>query len=146
MVPVGRLVQHVFPDRSQFNAKQLRRIVRGGPVVGSAVPSMRVPIQKNTSGVLLMDASEAKVYAEGPCIRCGRCMRACSCRLSPALLNVALNAGDLDEAEKIGVMDCIECGTCSFVCPSHIQLVQRFRIGKQLVRAKKQKEAQRAGK
>ncbi|HPE89491.1 MAG TPA: electron transport complex subunit RsxC [Spirochaetia bacterium] len=145
-VPVGMLVQDLFPDVARYDEKKLRRIVMGGPMMGPAVPSMLVPIQKNTSGVLLMDESEAKAYGEGPCIRCGRCMRACSCRLSPALLNVALKAGDLDEAERIGVMDCIECGTCSFVCPSHIQLVQRFRVGKQLVRAKKQKEAQRAGK
>ncbi len=145
-VPVGMLVQDLFPDTVRYDEAKLRRIVMGGPMMGPAVPSMLIPIQKNTSGVLLMDATEAKAYAEGPCIRCGRCMRACSCRLSPALLNVALNAGDLDAAEKIGALDCIECGTCSFVCPSHIQLVQRFRVGKQLVRAKKQKEALRAGK
>lgn len=145
-VPVGMLVQDLFPDTVRYDESKLRRIVMGGPMMGPAVPTMLVPIQKNTSGVLLMDASEAKTYAEGPCIRCGRCMRACSCRLSPALLNVAFNAGDLDTAEKIGALDCIECGTCSFVCPSHIQLVQRFRVGKQLVRVKKQKEALRAGK
>jgi electron transport complex protein RnfC len=91
-----------------------------------------------------MDKAEARYFQEQPCIRCGRCMRACSCRLSPALLNEALNAGDLEAAEAIGVLDCIECGTCSFVCPSRIQLVQRFRVGKQLLRAKKQKEAQGA--
>ncbi|OHD14818.1 MAG: NADH-quinone reductase [Spirochaetes bacterium GWB1_48_6] len=145
-VPVGMLVQDLFPDVVRYDEGKLRRIVMGGPMMGPAVPTLQIPIQKNTSGVLLMDATEAKAYAEGPCIRCGRCMRACSCRLSPALLNVAFNAGDLDTAEKIGALDCIECGTCSFVCPSHIQLVQRFRVGKQLVRVKKQKEALRAGK
>ena len=146
IVPVGMLVQDLFPDVVRYDEKTLRRVVMGGPMMGPAVPSLIIPIQKNTSGVLLMNAEEAKVYEEGPCIRCGRCMRTCPCKLSPALLNAALNANDLVDAEKIGVLDCIECGTCSFVCPSHIQLVQRFRVGKQLVRTKKQKEAQRAGK
>jgi len=146
IVPVGTLAQDLFPDVSRYDEAKLRRVVLGGPMMGPSVPSLNVPLQKNTSGVLLMDADEAKAYEEGPCLRCGRCMRACSCRLSPALLNVAIKAGDLDEAERIGALDCIECGTCSFVCPSHIQLVQRFRVGKQLLRAKKQKEAQRAGK
>jgi len=71
-------------------------------------------------------------------------MRACSCRLSPALLAVALETDDYKEAEKIGLLDCIECGTCSFVCPAHRQLVQRFRVGKQILRTMKQKEAQNA--
>lgn len=145
-VPVGTLASDLVPAVVKADEAKIRRIVMGGPMMGPAVPSLQVPIQKNTSGVLMMDASEAKVFAEGPCIRCGRCMMACSCRLSPALLNAALKANDLDQADAIGVLDCIECGTCSYVCPSHIQLVQRFRIGKQLVRAKKQKEAQRAGK
>jgi len=113
-------------------------------MMGPAVPSLNIPLQKNTSGLLLMDAHEAKVFTEQSCIRCGRCMGACACRLSPALLAKALREDDLTEAEAIGVLDCIECGSCSYVCPAHIQLVQRFRVGKQLVRAKKQKEAKRA--
>jgi len=143
-VPIGTLVSDLVPDVVQVDDEALGRVIAGGPMMGPAVPSYAFPIQKNTSGVLLMNKKEAEYFTEKTCIRCGRCMRACSCRLSPALLNEALNAGDLDAAESIGLLDCIECGTCSFVCPARIQLVQRFRVGKQLLRAKKQKEAQRA--
>ena len=51
----------------------------------------------------------------------------------------ALKTGKLDEAVKLGLMDCVECGACSYICPAHIKLVQRFRIGKQLLRLNKAK-------
>jgi electron transport complex protein RnfC len=32
------------------------------------------------------------------------------------------------------ILDCMECGSCSYVCPSNIPLVQRFRVAKALLR------------
>jgi len=33
-----------------------------------------------------------------------------------------LLAGDIEEAEKHGVLDCAECGLCSFICPSKTEI------------------------
>lgn len=38
--------------------------------------------------------------------------------------------GELDKAEQYNLADCIECGACSYVCPSHIPLVQYYRATK----------------
>ena len=102
--------------------------------MGVAVPSPDAPIQKNTSGIILMTKEEISLHEEGTCIRCGRCIRNCAMRLSPVVMNNALNSGDLDEAVNTGLLDCIECGSCSYVCPASIKLTQRFRAGKQALR------------
>lgn len=147
VVPIGTLVSDLVGlGALSIDDGALKRVIYGGPMMGTAVPHYAIPVQKNTSGVLLMDGKEALAFAEGTCIRCGRCMKACSCKLSPALLNSAIAAGAWAEADEIGLLDCVECGTCSYVCPSRVQLVQRFRVGKQTLRTIKLKEAQRAGK
>ena len=40
-------------------------------------------------------------------------------------------------ADGLQLFDCFECGCCSFVCPSHIPLVQSFRVAKNAVRKKR---------
>lgn len=55
--------------------------------------------------------------------------------LTPVMMARELKAQNTDGAKRFGLMDCIECGCCSYVCPANVRLVQRFRLGKQLVRA-----------
>jgi electron transport complex protein RnfC len=134
--PIGTLISDLPGEFMAVDYPKLRKILFGGPMMGTAVPTVAIPIQKNTSGIILMTAAETIAAQEGPCIRCARCIKNCSCSLSPVLMNTALEAGDLDEAVAIGLMDCIECGSCTYMCPARIKLVQRFRVGKQRLRAR----------
>jgi electron transport complex protein RnfC len=139
--PIGALIKDMPPEFMAVDYAKLSKIIFGGPMMGVAVPSLDVPIQKNTSGIILMTKEETNADAEGPCIRCGRCMRNCPCRLAPVIMNNSLDANDLDYAVTAGLTDCIECGSCTYVCPARIKLVQRFRIGKQRLRIRQQAEA-----
>jgi electron transport complex protein RnfC len=142
LAPIGLLGDALVGPVAEL-LRDPRKIVYGGPMMGFSTANATIPVQKNTSGLLFLTEAETDEDPEGNCIRCGRCMRVCSCRLSPALINAALNAGDLALAETIGLMDCVDCATCAWVCPARIRLVQRFRVGKQLVNAKRRKEAAR---
>ncbi|GHT66580.1 electron transport complex subunit C [Spirochaetia bacterium] len=143
--PIGALLTDLPPAFMSIDTEHLGKILYGGPMMGNAVPSLEVPIQKNTSGIILMTREETLADPESPCIRCGRCIRNCPCRLSPVIMNNSLESGDLDYAVTAGLLDCIECGSCTFVCPARIKLVQRFRVGKGRLRAK-QAAAQAAAK
>jgi electron transport complex protein RnfC len=142
--PIGTLLKDLPPEFMEIDYDKLAKIIYGGPMMGSAVPSLDVPIQKNTSGIILMTREETTAAPEGPCIRCGRCIRNCACRLSPVIMNDSLEAGDLDYAVKAGLLDCIECGSCTYMCPARIKLVQRFRAGKQRLRMRQQASAKSA--
>ena len=132
--PIGTCLKDLPAEFIDIDQARLAKILYGGPMMGSAVSSLEVPIQKNTSGIILMTREETVAEAEGPCIRCGRCLRNCPCRLPPVIMNNSLEAEDLDYAVKAGLMDCIECGGCTFICPARVKLVQRFRVGKQRLR------------
>jgi electron transport complex protein RnfC len=136
--PIGTVLSGLPPEFFNIDYGTLAKIIFGGPMMGTAVPHAGIPVQKNTSGIIFLTAPETTAFAEGPCIRCGRCIRNCSCRIHPVLMNNALEAGDLDEAAKLGLLDCIECGACTYVCPARIKLVQRFRVGKFRLRTKQQ--------
>lgn len=106
------------------------KIIIGGPMMGVAQFSDKVPVIKTTSGVLLFGRKEAVFNEELPCIRCGACVRECPVYLMPTLISLASKKELWPQAKSYGASDCIECGICSFVCPANIRLVQHIKRAK----------------
>jgi electron transport complex protein RnfC len=117
--------------------EDVNRVFLGGPMMGQAASSLEIVVTKGTSGVTAFTDSEAERThaASYPCIRCAYCVDACPLFLNPCELgNLARNREYERMANEFHLMDCFECGSCSFVCPSHIPLVQQFRFAKAAVR------------
>jgi len=134
-MPIGTPVRFILET---VGAPELSRVFLGGPMMGAAVPQLDIPVVKGTSGVVGFTAAEtgrAKEPREHPCIRCAYCVDACPLFLNPSMLGLlARNREYRQMADDFHLMDCFECGSCTFVCPSHIPLVQHFRVAKRAVR------------
>ena len=106
------------------------RVLLGGPMMGQPIQNLRVPVVKGTCGILALSPAETRTREPMPCIRCGSCVQACPCGLTPFEMNARIQSGDLEGAVKIGLMDCIACGSCAYACPASIPLVQGFDFAK----------------
>jgi Na+-translocating ferredoxin:NAD+ oxidoreductase subunit C len=119
---------------------RIGKLLAGGPMMGFTLHNDQVPVTKGTSGILLLADKDIRKKAPDPCIRCGRCIRACPMRIAPTDIAAYAGAGMVEEAERADALDCIECGTCAYGCPSRIPLVQEIRRGKALIHAAKRKK------
>ena len=103
-------------------------IILGGPMMGTLVNNMQMPVIKTTNCVLV--TSTVNRNKEMPCIRCGACMEVCPAELMPQQLFWYARSRNYDRLHEYHLFDCIECGCCSYVCPSNIPLVQYYRKAK----------------
>lgn len=102
------------------------RLLLGGPMMGVTLPSLQAPVIKGATGLLALAPHELRSDEASPCIRCASCVDACPMGLLPLEMAARARVDDLDGANDYGLRDCILCGCCSYVCPSHIPLVQYF--------------------
>ncbi len=134
--PVSTLVEEAggLPEH-------IAKVINGGPMMGKAISTLEIPIVKGSSGILLMDESEARRKEVLPCIRCTKCVGVCPMGLEPYLLMSLSEKSLFERMEAEKVLDCIECGSCSYTCPSSRPLLDYIRLGKaevgKIMRARK---------
>ena len=109
------------------------RVIFGGPMMGSSVYDPETPTMKTNNAVLFFEGAVAAANPT-PCIRCGRCVRACSLNLMPTDLESAYDAKDIDRLKKLKVNLCMNCGACSFVCPAKRNLSEKNQLAKIMLR------------
>lgn len=146
MVPIGTPIGFIL-NQLGFTGTA-NSLIMGGPMMGSAVSSLEVPITKGCGGLLVLTESLLQRQLEQttyPCISCGKCVEACPMHLNPCQLGKLAYKHRYDEMQSdFHLMDCFECGCCSYVCPSSIPLVQYFRVSKSSLREKAMREKAKA--
>jgi electron transport complex protein RnfC len=133
IVPIGTPFHDLVEAAGGLHDKT-ERVISGGPMMGVAQHDLAVPVVKATNSILCL-LKDKNGAAENPvCLRCGKCIVACPMRLQPLYMYRYVKAGRVDELKKLHIMDCMECGSCSFTCPGKLPLVEKFRLGKKMVR------------
>lgn len=133
-VPIGTPLEYLLDSCGGLIAKP-RRVLLGGPMTGTAQKDLSGYVTPNTNILLFASPWEPSFTPckESPCIRCGRCVKACPMKLLPANLYRYAQQERYDALEKCHISDCIECGNCTYVCPAHIPLTEHIREAKRAV-------------
>lgn len=116
--------------------ENISQIVMGGALMGISQPSPEVPVGPRTEAIWalvsfnLTKGHQSKMYQEGPCVRCAKCVDSCPANIVPNIIAGYARKKMMEEATAKGLFLCIECGLCSYVCPARIPLAQILREAK----------------
>ena len=138
IVRIGTPFHDLIEVAGGLNEKT-ERVISGGPMMGAAQSDLAVPVIKATNSILCLLKDENGAAENPVCLRCGKCVSVCPMRLQPLYMYRFVNAGRVEELERLNILDCMECGSCAFTCPGKLPLVEKFREGKKLLREAKNK-------
>ncbi|MDR0812504.1 MAG: electron transport complex subunit RsxC [Oscillospiraceae bacterium] len=145
LAPIGAKISDLL-ELCGADPDAAAKILYGGPMMGTAVPSADVPVRKNTNAVLAFTEKEAVLPEEQPCIRCGRCVASCPLKLQTVEIHNAYLNNKPEFIEQYKANICMECGCCSYVCPAKRQLTQYMKLAKAALREYQDKQAAAAEK
>lgn len=132
-VPIGTSMQDIVDFCGGFT-QEPAKILSGGPMMGTAITDLNVPLLKSNNAVLAFSRKGAGLKPETACIHCGRCHEACPMGLIPTNIEKYALMKDVDTLIKMGTMVCMECGCCAYSCPGGKPLVQYMRLAKSVIR------------
>lgn len=135
-VRLGTCYEELIEAAGGFK-QEPEKIISGGPMMGQALFTVKVPVAKNSSALTCFTKDMVSEYETTACIRCGRCVKVCPSKLIPQMMMEHSIELDVDGFEKLNGMECMECGSCTFVCPAKRALTQNFKTMRQLVAAKR---------
>ncbi len=131
-VCVGTMLSDIVASTGEL-LETPEKLLCGGPMRGTAIKDLDVPLTREISAVLCMREKEKTPGTAQMCIGCGFCVDVCNEQLLPARLVQNAQAGNVEKFVRLGGMECCECGSCSYICPSRIELTKMIRKMKEQV-------------
>ena len=132
-VPIGTPIADVIAYCGGYKTPP-RKLLMGGPMMGTALYSDELPVLKNNNAILALAKSADLQQPTTACIRCGACIKACPLELMPTVIEHDYRRGDTEALQQDKVALCMECGSCSYVCPAKRPLLATNRLAKKLIR------------
>ncbi len=130
IAPIGTSMRTLL-EYAGCNTEKISRLICGGMMMGSLLPSADTPLCKPNNGLLAFKQSVH--HTPTACIRCGRCMHACPMGLMPMQLEKAYHAKDVEALTAHKLNLCMNCGCCSYVCPANRPLAATHQLAKALL-------------
>lgn len=131
-VKIGTNYLELVEEAGGFKERP-EKIISGGPMMGTAIFSLDIPVTKTSSALLAFTKDEVAENEPTACIRCGRCLEVCPSSLIPQ--KIIENTEGLDNESFIALngMECYECGSCAYICPAKRRLTQAFKQSRKSV-------------